>query len=214
MLSRLRHGESGISLTEVLVAGAMAAVIATAFILIFSSFNRSVAIEEDRAAALGEVQSVATGLATELRQAVPLVADGPLVESLESAWPSPELIFYSDRLDTDGPERYRYYVTNCASGLCELWREIRVADSGGPPWTYTGAGAQRYVAGNIIAGGDPLFLGADWDSGARADIVSCDPSSPCSLALLEFTVRIDPSQRSNAEEALLVRHEVRLRNAG
>ena len=84
MLRRLLTDERGISLTEVLIAGAMASIIATAFLLVFSAFSKNVSLEEARAAALSDVQGAMTELSAELRQAVPLTAGSPIVEVLDS----------------------------------------------------------------------------------------------------------------------------------
>ena len=97
MLNRLLYDESGVTVTELMVAGAMASIIATAFLLIFSSFNRSVSLEEARATALREVQAGTSDLTVELRQAIPLSDGSFAVASLTSAWPSraPSRIFGS-----------------------------------------------------------------------------------------------------------------------
>jgi Tfp pilus assembly protein PilW len=214
MLNRLLHAEEGISLAELLVAGAMASIIATAFISIFFAFSRGVSLEEARADALNDVQAATADLATELRQAVGLTLDSEVVESLNAMWPDPELVFYSDRTDAPGPERYRYFVTGCAGALCELHREVTVADAGGPPWTYTTTpGTQRVVA-NLISGGGALFQGAKWVGGTEVLTTSCGASSPCEITLVEIVMSVDPDPETPAEEPLTVRHQVRLRNAG
>jgi type II secretory pathway pseudopilin PulG len=213
MLKRLRHGEDGISLAELLVAGAMASIIATAFITIFFAFSRGVSLEEARAAALNDVQATTADLATELRQAVGLTPDSSAVESLQAAWPAPEITFYSDRADATGPERYRYFVTACSGGLCELHRELTVADAGGPPWTYTTTPVSKRVVANLITGGDALFQGASWVGGTEVVTTSCGSSNPCEVTLVEIVISVDPDPVNPAEEPLTVRHQERLRNA-
>ncbi|MFC2177401.1 hypothetical protein ACFLRH_03175 [Actinomycetota bacterium] len=214
MLNRLRHDESGISLMELMVAGAMASIIATAFLLVFSSFSRSVSLEEARAAALGEAQAASADLAVELRQAIPLTDGAFAVASLDSAWPAPELVFYSDRArDAAGPERYRYYVSGCAGNRCDLMRDLTIADAGGPPWTYTGTAHSERVVANVLTDGESLFEGARWTTGSEVLTSSCDAATPCGFSLVKFVIRIDPDPNSMAEEPLQVRHEVRLRNA-
>jgi hypothetical protein len=214
MLNRLLYDESGVTVTELMVAGAMASIIATAFLLIFSSFNRSVSLEEARATALREVQAGTSDLTVELRQAIPLSDGSFAVASLTSAWPSPELIFYSDRArEADGPERYRYYVGGCSGSVCDLMRDVTVADSGGPPWTFTGTPNSRRVVGNVLNDGDPLFQGAEWETGTEVLTSSCGTSVDCNFSLVHLVLRIDPDPNTPAEEPLQVRHEVRLRNA-
>ena len=214
MLNRLLRDESGITLTELMVAGAMAAIISAAFLVIFASFNRSISLEEARATALREVQAAAADLSVELRQAIPLTDGSFAVASLESGWPAPELVFFSDRArEAAGPERYRYYVAGCSGNLCDLMRDITVADAGGPPWTHTGTANSERVVANVLSDGDPLFQGADWATGSEVLTSSCDASAACEFSLVQIVMRIDPHPNISAEEALHVRHEVRLRNA-
>ena len=206
--------ESGISLAEVLLASAMASIIATAFLVIFSGFSRNVSLEEERAAALTDVQAGMADLTAELRQAVRLTADGPIVEVLEASGATAELVFHSDRAeDAAGPERYRYFLTGCTVTHCSLSREIKVADSATPPWTYTGAGTTRVVLNDVLRGPGTLFVGADWTTGSEVLTTSCDLTSPCVFDLIKIDVRIDPDPNIAAEEALSIHHEVRLRNA-
>jgi type II secretory pathway pseudopilin PulG len=214
MLNRLRYDESGITLTELMVAGAMAAIISAAFLLVFSSFNRSVSLEEARATALREVQAATSDLSVELRQAIPLTDGSFAVASLEASWPAPELVFYSDRArEAAGPERYRYYVSGCSGNLCDLMREVTIADAGGPPWTFTGTANTKRVVANLLSNGDPLFQGADWSTGSEVLTTSCGTSAACDFSLVQISVRVDPDPKISAEEPLKVRREVRLRNA-
>jgi len=214
VLRRLWTEESGISLAEVLVASAMASIIATAFLVVFSAFSRGVSLEEERSAALTEAQGAMTSLSAELRQAVRLVPDGPLIEVLESAAPSAELIFYSDRAeDAPGPERYRYVLADCTATHCNLMREVTVADGSAPPWTYSGVPTSRRVISDIMIGGGPIFLGSNWRTGTEVETSSCNTNPRCRFDLVEIELRIDPDPNAAAEEPLLVRNEVRLRNA-
>lgn len=211
---RTLRNESGISLVEVMVAGAMASIVATAFIVVFSSFSRNVALEESRAAALGEVQAAVANLTSELRQAIPLATGEPIVAVLDSAWSSAELIFYSDRADdAPGPERYRYYLDACVDGRCNLMREVTVADAPVAPWAFTGTPGTRLVVRNMLIDGDPLFRGVEWSTGAAVATTDCDATSPCDFSVVEIVIRVDPDPNFAAEAALHVRHEVRMRNA-
>ena len=214
MLTRMHLDESGMTLTEVLLASAMASLIATAFLVIFSGFSRNVSLEEERAAALSDVQSAAADLTGELRQAVRLSGDAPIIEVLESAGAAAELIFYSDRADdAPGPERYRYLLTDCTATHCTLTRQVTVADAATPPWTFTSTPTSNPVVEDVMLGGDPVFRGADWATGSEIFTTSCDLSAPCEFALVQIVLRVDPDPNIAAEEPLLVRHEVRLRNA-
>lgn len=214
MLKRLLRNESGITLTELMVAGAMAAIISAAFLVVFSSFNRSASLEEAKASALREVQAAAGDLSIELRQAIPLTDGSFAVSSLEAGWPAPELVFYSDRArDAAGPERYRYYVSGCSGNLCDLMRDLTVADAGGPPWAFTGTVRSERVVANVLNDGAPLFQGADWSTGSEVTTASCGTSTACEFSLVRITIRVDPDPKISAEEPLQVEREVRLRNA-
>ena len=214
MLKRLFRDESGISLAEVLLASAMASIIATAFLVIFSGFSRNVSLEEERAAALTEAQSAMADLTSELRQAVRITTEGPIVELLESSGSAAELLFYSDRAeDAVGPERYRYTLSDCTATHCALTREITVADSATPPWTYTGSGTSRIVVNDVMLAAGAVFMGADWTTGSEVETTSCDATAPCVFDLVKVAIRIDPDPNTAAEEPLLIHHEVRLRNA-
>ena len=213
MLKRLSSDESGISLVEVLLAAAMASIIATAFLLVFSSFSRNVSLEEARASALNDVQQAMIGLTSELRQAIPLAGDSAIIEVLDSSWATAELIFHSDRADAPGPERYRYYLANCTAVHCDLMRDLTVADSAAAPWTYSGAPNTKLIVPNVLIGGDPLFTGAEWSTGAEVVTTDCDTSTPCEFSLVQIIIRADPDPNLAAEEPLRVRQDVRLRNA-
>ena len=213
MLKRIHNDESGISLVEVLVASAVASIIATAFLVLFSSFSRNVSLEEARAAALTDVQQAMTELTSELRQAIALNADDPVVEVLDASWATAELIFHSDRADAPGPERYRYYVANCSVTHCDLMRDLTVADAATPPWTFTGTPNTELIVANLLIDGDPLFSGAEWSSGSEVITSDCDSATPCDFSLVEIILRVDPDPNTAAEEPLRVLHGVRLRNA-
>lgn len=213
MLKHLGSDESGISLVEVLLAAAMASIIATAFLLVFSAFGRNVSLEEARAAALNDVQQAMADMTSELRQAIPLAADDPVIEVLDASWATAELIFYSDRADAPGPERYRYYVDNCSATHCDLMRDLTVADAPAAPWTFSGTPNTRLIVPDLLIGGEPLFTGAEWSSGAEVVTTGCDTSVPCEFSLVEIIMRADPDTNITAEEPLRVRHNVRLRNA-
>lgn len=213
MLKRILKDESGISLVEVLVASAVASIIAAAFLVLFSSFSRNVSLEEARAAALTDVQQAMSELTSELRQAIPLNAADPVIEVLDASWPTAELIFYSDRADAPGPERYRYYAANCSATHCDLMRDLTVADAASPPWTFTGTPNTELMVANLLIDGDPLFTGAEWSTGSEVVTTDCDTATPCQFSLVEIIVRVDPDPNLAAEEPLRVLHGVRLRNA-
>lgn len=199
---------------EVLIAGAVASIIATAFLVVFSSFSSGVALEEARASALREVQAASAELSTGLRQAVALELDGPTVVSLQGDWASAEIIFYSDRFpESPGPERYRYYVDGCSGNLCNLMRDVTEPDTAVAPWTFTGTPTTERLVSNILNDGGPMFQGADWSTGSEVLTSSCDAAAPCVFASVQITIRVDPEPNVTAERPLQVRHEVRMRNA-
>lgn len=212
MLRRLWDDETGITLAEVLIASAMTSIIATAFLLVFSAFSRNVSLEEQRAGALSEVQLALNELASELRQAIPITDEGPTVAVLDSAWPTAELIYYSDRSDAPGPELYRYYVSDCSATHCNLMREVTVADSSTPPWTHSGTPTSELVIRDLLIGTEALFSGIEWSGGGEVVTSNCGSSTACAFSLVEIIVRVDPDPNRDVEEPLRIRQAVRLRN--
>jgi Flp pilus assembly pilin Flp len=215
LLMRVVRDERGVTLVETMVAMLITTLVAAVFYTIFYQFSSDVLRQERRATALEEVRPAVAGLIIDLRQALDVDRDRAIVGSLDNDWSSTDLVFYSDRFtDTAGPERFRYYLTNCAASLCDLMREVTAADEGsGPAWTYTGtAGAQRVAQNVLTDGSDGLFTGVSWRSGAAVTTDQCGGVTPCQFEVLRIRLRVDPEPGSTLP-VLEIYEDVRLRNA-
>lgn len=207
--------EGGYSLIEVMVATFITTLVAAIFFGIFSQFSNDVLRQERRGNTLDEVRPAVAELMIELRQAVDVDGDVAVVGSLDSSWSGLDLVFYSDRYaDTEGPERFRYHLTDCAGGLCELIREVTAADAGsGPNWTYSATPAANRVLENVMTdGSEPLFSGVSWRGGTEDVTLACDTSPLCAFEVLRIRLRVDPEP--DAPTAVIsVDEDVRFRNA-
>ncbi len=215
MIRRLFTDEGGISLVEVMVAALITTMVAAVFYSIFYSFSNDVLRQEQRAASLDQVRPAVTGLIIELRQAVDVDFDTAVVGSLDSDWSDLELVYYSDRFaDDEGPERFRYYLSNCNGSLCDLMREVTRADAGtGPNWTYLGTPSAGTVVENVMTDGtDPLFSGASWRGGTETVTLDCGVSSACVFEILRIRLRVDPEPDRDLP-VIDIREDVRFRNA-
>lgn len=203
------------TLTEVTVATVITLMVSAAFFTLFSAFSRNVQLEDQRASTLRDIRPVISQMLLELRQATDLDGDGAIIEKLDSSWSSLELIFYSDRRpDIDGPERYRYYLDNCANNICDFVHESTAADTGsGPNWTYDdNTAAERTLIGNVVATGGALLIGVSWNTGAEVLTTSCGGSTRCDFDVVRIDLRIDPTPELGTLAALQIREDVRLRN--
>lgn len=215
-MRRLLRDEQGVSLSEVMVATMITALVSAAFYGFFFAFAGDVERQEARATTLESIRPAVSSLVIELRQAVDLDSDSAVVERLDATWASLEVVFYSDRLeDAPGPERYRYFVDNCAGNLCDLMREVTLADVGtGPNWTFTGAaGTTRVLADVRTDGPEPLFSGVSWRSGTEATTLQCDLASPCTFEVLRARLRVDPEPGKPSLPVIEIQEDVRFRNA-
>jgi hypothetical protein len=211
----LVRDEGGVTLVETMVAMLITTLVATVFYTIFYQFSDDVLRQEQRATTLEQVRPAVAGLIIELRQALDIDNDRAVVGSLDNDWDSLELVFYSDRFaDTDGPERLRYYLDNCAANLCDLMRDVTAADAGsGPSWTYTGAAATTRIAENMLTDGtEPLFAGASWRGGTLELTDQCAASPSCEFEVLRIRLRVDPEPGEDLP-IIEVYEDVRFRNA-
>lgn len=215
MTTAFRGGESGVTLVETMVAMLITTLVAAVFYTIFYQFSDDVLRQERRATTLEQVRPAVAGLIIELRQALDVDNDRAVVGTLDNDWDTLELVFYSDRFaDSDGPERLRYYLENCVSGLCDLMRDVTAADSGsGPTWTYTGSAATSQIAENVLTDGvEPLFAGVSWRGGTLETTDQCGMSPSCEFEVLRIRLRVDPEPGEDLP-VIEVYEDVRFRNA-
>jgi type II secretory pathway pseudopilin PulG len=203
------------TLTEVTVATMITLMVSAAFFTLFSAFSRNVQLEDQRASTLRDIRPVISQMLLELRQATDIDGNGAIIEKLDSSWSSLDLIFYSDRrADIDGPERYRYYLTNCAGGICDFVHEVIPADTGsGPNWTYdNNTPAERTLISNVVASGTSLLVGVSWNTGSELVTTSCGGATRCDFDVVRIDLRIDPTPEVGTLAAIQIKEDVRLRN--
>lgn len=203
-----KGSEAGMSLIEVTMSGAVAAIVVAAFLAMYAAFQHQVRREDQRAAALAVARPVVARLASELRQAVDGDGDGTVIELLDGG----TVVFDADRLDdAPGPERYRYELVECSGGRCDLRRTVVLADPGGPPWTYRGSGSTQVVLRGV--GDDPpLFVGITMVGSDQVTVTSCGVGDPCSIELVRIDLRIAPAPADPGTRPVQILREARLRN--
>ena len=151
----------------------------------------------------------------ELRQALDIDLDTAVVAALDADWSQVELVFYSDRFTaTEGPERFRYYLDDCAAGLCTLMREVTPADVGsGPNWTHTATPGATVVVDSVMTDGpDAIFSGVSWRGGTEDVTLLCNTSPACIFEILRIRLRVDPEPDADSR-VIEIREDVRFRNA-
>lgn len=210
----IRTDESGMSLVEVSIAGGLMMIVFGAFFTFFMAFNNDVLRQEQRATTMSELRPALAEMVIELRQAIDPLSDGVLVESLDSAWPTAGVTFYTNmHQDTPGPERVRYYLDNCVGSVCELWRDVSVADSG-PPWVYGSIGTSERVVTRLRTDAtDPLFQGVSWQGGAEAVTTDCDTTTVCEFEVIRIRITVDTGAVTDPSSQISIQEEVRFRNA-
>ncbi|HEC10232.1 MAG TPA: hypothetical protein ENI86_11830 [Acidimicrobiales bacterium] len=137
---RLRpRDENGYTVIELSMTIGILALVLGAFYGAYNGFIRDVGFAEQLGDIEREARPVLNELVIELRQAVPpsTAAHGRPVEYLSAG----RIVFYSDRRDVAGPERYDYQLVNCADSLCDLQGSIYFADAATayPNWGYNTA---------------------------------------------------------------------------
>jgi hypothetical protein len=148
----------------------------------------------------------------DLRQAQAVSENGDPIESLTAD----RIVFYSDRAQTEGPERIIYQRTACATGLCELrvTRYPAVAGSG-PEWSFQTTPFQDQVVMERVRNDQPLFRGVTWTGTPTAKTYVSTCSGTCSFPLVAVWLRALPKLTSvGAAQTLEITDEVELRNAG
>ena len=215
MIGRLVRQDSGFTLVEAMVAAMITTLVSAVFYTVFFSFSDDVLRQEQRARALEGLRPAIAELIIELRQAVDLDDDTAIVGSLDADWADLDIVFYSDRfVDTDGPERFRYYLASCAASLCDLVREVTAADVGsGPAWTYSATPRTELILENVLTDGpERLFSGVSWRGGTESQTMECGLAPVCTFEILRIRLRVDPFPDMN-EPAVEIREDVRFRNA-
>jgi type II secretory pathway pseudopilin PulG len=209
---RLR-AESGYTVVELSVALALASMIFAAMVTVLYSFSQQAGDAGRRAELQSTTRELIARMVVELRQAEKVTPNGYPVESLDAD----HIVFYTDRLPTEGPERVVYQRTNCADGICELWVTRYTAVAGtGPWWTFSTTPVISTAVLQRVAHDLPLFAGIVWvgDPVTKLYVDSCGLDGPaCAFPLVDITLRARPIKTSaGADTVFQVEEEVRLRN--
>ena len=207
--------ERGVTLVETMVAMLITSILLVAFYGFFFAFSDDVGRQERWARTLEATRPVMAELVLRLRQAVDVDGDGAIVDRLDSSWQDLELVFFSDRFDAEGPERFRYHLEGCADGRCDLVVSITTADPGsGPDWTYTSVAHTRTLLENVVADGSPpLFVGVTTGPSGSSTITSCGGATPCDFERLRIVLRVDSDPLRAQSPIVELFEEVRFRNA-
>jgi len=212
---RRRRGpaaEAGISLVEVSLAVILSAILAASLVGVMYSLSQN-ASDAGRTADLQRTgRQVVAQLVMDLRQAVAVSGNGDPIESLNAD----RVVFYSDREETEGPERVVYERTGCGGGECDLrvTRYPAVIGSG-PEWEFATVPMEQAVIMERVANDQPLFRGAAWTGSPAAETYISTCSGDCSFTLVAIRLRALPQGTSAGATTIFeLTEEVELRNAG
>ena len=204
--------EAGFTLVEMSIAALLSALVAASLTGVLYNLGQNAGDAGRNSELQSAGRLVMAELVLDLRQAEAVSENGYPVESLTAD----QIIFYSDRDETEGPERIVYERGSCAEGLCELrvTRYAAVAGSG-PEWAFQSAAFQDQVVMERVLNDQPLFRGASW-TGAPATktyVTAC--TGDCSFSLMAIRLRAVPDRTSvGASQPLEIIGEVEFRNAG
>jgi len=213
LLRKIADRQGGYTIVELSMSMLISSMIFGSMVSVIYSFTQQ-AGDSARSTNLQQTsRELVAEMVVELRQAVKVEPNGHPVESLSSS----KLVFYSDRLEPEGPERIVYERKDCANGSCELWVSRYPAVPGtGPWWTFSETPLQSGMVLHRLPDDEPLFEGAFWegDPPSKSQVNLCGPSGPeCDFPLVQITFRSRPiGVSAGADFTLEVQEEVRLRN--
>jgi len=211
LIGRLR-AEGGFTIVELSVAMILSAMILASLTTVLYSFSQQAGDQGRTAVLQGTSREFVADVVVELRQAVRVSPNGYPVEELEPG----RIVFYSDRLEPEGPERVVYERRDCGADTCELW-VIRYAavPGGGPWWDHSETPLEESRVLSRVSADQPLFAGIEWsgDPPTKVYIEYCGSVHPCDFPLVAITFRANPINTSAGEDDTFeVDEEVRLRN--
>jgi prepilin-type N-terminal cleavage/methylation domain-containing protein len=204
--------QAGFTLVEMAVALALSAIVAASFTGVIYSLSQNAGDAGRNADLQRTGRLVVAEMVIDLRQAEAVSPNGDPIESLSAD----RIVFYSDRDETEGPERIIYERTACAVGLCELrvTRYPAVAGSG-PEWEFATAPFEEQVVMERVRNDQPLFRGATWTGTPATKTFVSACAGTCRFSLVVIRVRALPELTSvGAAQTLEITEEVELRNAG
>jgi len=214
VLRTVSRGDGGFTLTELSVSMMVSALVLGSMASVIYGFGKATHDSGRSADLQREVRATVAAMVVELRQAEAVTPNGSPIESLEAG----RIVFYTDREETEGPERVVYERRDCSNGICELWvsRYPAVAGSG-PAWEFAALPMEDGVLVRRVLDTPAMFRGLEWagDPLVRSYVASCDESvgSPCGFPLVAIVVQARPVGTTAAGDIFFeIVEEVRLRN--
>jgi hypothetical protein len=212
-LARRLRADGGFTVVELSVAMILSSLVFAAFTAVIYSFSQQAGDQGRTATLQGTSREFVADMVVELRQAVKVSPNGYPIEELDPG----RIVFYSDRLEPEGPERIVYERRDCGAETCELWviRYPAVAGTG-PWWEYSETPLEESRVLTRVSADQPLFAGIEWsgDPPAKVYIEACGSVQACDFPLVAVTFRANPVNTSAGEDDTFeVDEEVRLRNA-
>lgn len=213
-LRRMSAAEGGFTVVELSVSMFLSALIFGSLVSVIYSFSQQASDSGRNANLQLASRELVAEIVVELRQAEKVTPNGFPVESLDSD----KIVFYSDRLEPEGPERIVYERGDCVDGLCNLWlTRFPAVPGSGPWWQFSDVPLEHGVMLQRLPEDQALFSGADWvgDPPSKEYIFACGPSGPeCDFPLVLILFRARPTGTSGgADNTYEIEEEVRLRNA-
>lgn len=197
---------------EITVTLVLSAIVAASLAGVVYSLGQNAGDAGRNADVQRTARLVMAEIVIDLRQAQAVTENGDPIASLNAD----RVVFYTDRDQSEGPERVIYERTSCAAGLCELRVTRYAAVAGtGPDWVFESLPYEEQVMMERVLGDQPLFRGAAWVGSPPAKTFVSTCSGTCTFPLVVIRLGALPEVTSaGATRTLEILEEVELRNAG
>lgn len=205
--------EQGYTLIELAMSLILSSMIVASLVAVMYSFSQSASDTGRNADLQQTARSLVADLVVELRQAEAVSDNGYAIESLSAD----RIVFYTDRVESPGPERVVYHRRDCVDGLCELWvTQYPAVVGSGPHWEFETTPIEDAFVLGRVSNTEPLFRGADWvgEPPAKTYVGDCGGTGPeCDFPLVSIVFQANPTGTSSgADRTFEIEEEVRLRN--
>lgn len=212
---RLWRSEAGFTLVEMSVSVILSALILGAVVSVMYSVSQNVNDSGRHADLQSAVRNVVVEMVVELRQAESPTTTGTPVERVSAD----RIVFYTDRAESEGPEKVVYERKDCSAGRCTLWMTRYAAEPGsGPDWDFLSVPMEEAPLLEGVESTPAVFGVVEWvgDPATKSTVPACGGTGEpdCDFPLVAVTIRAVPTVVSaGAETAFEISEEVRLRNA-